>query len=246
MFREISLNEIEMVTGGNRYASSCDDDSGYFWKEASTAVWDWLETMYLKDLARSINSQSPELQASVKEGKLTINAQVFDLGTPDRAVFQDYNKDGTMDSVDYYLGNRYLGGTNLTPDAYLDDEGLTLSVGWSVVIAGGVTAYNDGMGVFLGGARPGPVIGVGTATSGNEAGWDVGPDGIVYQSGPLPIAGYEKVYHDEKRGLTYMKGEVYYEPEDRYVTPTELKSLIEDRRQLEAYLDEIDAERQSR
>jgi hypothetical protein len=57
MFREISLNEIELVAGGNRSASSVDDDSGYYQTEISTGDWEWQKSINLKDIMKYINSQ---------------------------------------------------------------------------------------------------------------------------------------------------------------------------------------------
>jgi hypothetical protein len=65
MFREISLNEIEMVAGGNRYASSCDDDSGYFWKEMSSAAWDDACKQMAKDVLEALKDRYPGINASL-------------------------------------------------------------------------------------------------------------------------------------------------------------------------------------
>lgn len=72
MFREISLNEIEMVSGGNRYASSCDADSGYFLSEMSTLSWDDACRQMAKDALEMLQRYYPEINASLDGNRIDV------------------------------------------------------------------------------------------------------------------------------------------------------------------------------
>jgi hypothetical protein len=93
---------------------------------------------------------------------------------------------------------------------------LFVSAGWSFMgVAAGATSYTDGTGIFVGVARPGPVLSGGTAAEGNEAGWDVGPDGVLYQSGPLRDESVA-VYYDPVRNQHYYGGDVWSDVHNMY------------------------------
>jgi hypothetical protein len=94
-----------------------------------------------------------------------------------------------------------------------------LSLGISYWIAAGGTFYTDGVGIFLGIARPGLVLSGGTAAEGDEEGWDAGPDSVLYQSGPLPVAGSVAVFYDPVRNEYYTAGDVWDSELEVYVSP---------------------------
>lgn len=99
-----------------------------------------------------------------------------------------------------------------------------VSLGWSFGAAGGATIYSDGTGIFVGVARPGPVVSGGATAEGQESGWDVGPDSIVYQSGPVPVAGAVNIYYDPVRHSYYQAGDVWVEATGMYMSPEEAEA----------------------
>ncbi|MDX2209089.1 MAG: hypothetical protein SFV20_01880 [Sphingopyxis sp.] len=105
-----------------------------------------------------------------------------------------------------------------------------LSAGWSFVVAGGITGYSDGVGIFIGLARPGLYIGAGQDASGDgngsdpsaDGGWEFGADGVVYQSGKIPITPATPVFYDPVKGDYYVPGQVWSEQHKMYLYPHEL------------------------
>ena len=84
--------------------------------------------------------------------------------------------------------------------------------------------------MFLGLSNPGIHLGVDQEASGElPIGWDVGPLSVIYRSGAMPVAGYDKIYWNPENGQSYRSGEVYDAYANEYVTPSELQLRTRER-----------------
>lgn len=96
MFRELSFEEVAVVSGGSAGSSSCDDQSGYFQSEMSSMDYYVYQQDRLDQIRDYISSQYPWLSTTVDGNDIVVNAGVPDSvyqsefwSTPNGALYRN-------------------------------------------------------------------------------------------------------------------------------------------------------------